>query len=42
MLLQWYRTNWAVIVPWLPHVHLVDKDGHVIDGSRERVDMGIV
>jgi hypothetical protein len=41
MLLQWFRVNWGVVAPWLPHIELLDKDERAIDGMRERSDMGI-
>jgi hypothetical protein len=39
LLIGWYESNWSVIEPILPTVHLLDEHGLVIDGSRELTDL---
>jgi hypothetical protein len=38
LLLQWLRTNWAVVQVWLPFITLLDDRGVPIDQNRESVE----
>jgi hypothetical protein len=38
LLMDWYRSNWAVVEQWLPLVTLRDDSGLPIDHRREIFD----
>jgi hypothetical protein len=42
LMVQWFRTRWRSVAPWLPLVALTDVDGWVIDGRRELLERGML
>lgn len=39
LLIEWFASNWELISPVLPFIHLCDENKKVINGERELIEM---